>query len=155
DVGPDDMVPMALNQLVGEPQQVPLPPLPEAYWTGEHHAQVTRHMTPDLAELIGYFMGDGSLPSRGLPFCVTASDLDVVERLSERGKRVFGLQAHVAPKRGYIEVRFDAVRLALWWEACGFAKRPPTQTHEGKGYVAHVPDAVLYSNDPVVYGAFI
>jgi len=53
--------PLALNQFVGEPQRVDLPPLAEAYWTGEHHAQVTRTMTPQLAELIGYFMGDGSL----------------------------------------------------------------------------------------------
>jgi hypothetical protein len=27
-------------------------------------------MNADLAELVGYFMGDGSLHSRGLRFCV-------------------------------------------------------------------------------------
>jgi ribonucleoside-diphosphate reductase alpha chain len=155
DLCPDDVVPMTLDQLVGEPQQVPLPPLSEAYWTGEHHAQVTRHMTPELAELIGYFMGGGSLHSRGLRLCVTAGDLDVVERLCHLGKRAFGLQGHVAASRGYAEIRFDSVRLALWWEACGFAKRAPADGHQGKGYVAHLPDAVLHANDPVVYAAFI
>ena len=37
-----DMVPMSLNQLIGEPQKVALPPLSEAYWTGEHHAVAPR-----------------------------------------------------------------------------------------------------------------
>ena len=38
-------------------------------------------MTAALAELVGYFMGDGSLHSRGLRFCVAETDFDVVERL--------------------------------------------------------------------------
>ena len=76
-----ELVPLALGALVGEPQEVPLPPLAEAYWTGERHLSAPRQMTPELAELIGYFMGDGSLHSRGLRFCVADSDFDVVERL--------------------------------------------------------------------------
>ena len=40
---PGDLVPLALHQLVGEPQHVPLPPLPEAYWTGEHHVAGAAH----------------------------------------------------------------------------------------------------------------
>ena len=74
-------VPLALGSLVGEPQDVALPPLAEAYWTGEHHVQVPRHMTAALAEIVGYFMGDGSLHSRGLRFCVANTDFDVIERM--------------------------------------------------------------------------
>jgi len=48
-----------------------------------------------------------------------------------------------------------SVRLALWWEACGFAKHAPTDTHRGKGYEAHVPDAILYTNAPDAYRAFV
>src|SRR5207249_4838086 len=66
DLRPGDRVPLALDQLVGEPQEVRLPPLSEAYWTGEHHARAPRRMTSELAELVGYFMGDGSLHSRGI-----------------------------------------------------------------------------------------
>jgi ribonucleoside-diphosphate reductase alpha chain len=153
DLKPDDLVPMALNQLVGGPQEVPLPPLPEAYWTGEHRAEVPRSMTAELAELIGYFMGDGSLHARGLRFCVTETDVDVVDRLRELCKSVFALEARTTPKAGYTEVRVDSVRIALWWEACGLAKH--SHRGNGKGYVAHVPDAVLYANDPAIYGAFI
>ena len=155
DMQKGDLVPLALDHLIGRPQVVPLPPLPEAYWTGEHHASAPRAMTAELAELVGYFMGDGSLHSRGLRFCVTESDIDVVERLRLLGKAVFGLEAAVAPKKGYTEVRLDSVRVVLWWEACGFAKRPPFTGHNGKGYVAHIPDAVLAANDREVYGAFL
>ncbi len=50
---------------------------------------------------------------------------------------------------------FHSVRLALWWEACGFAKHAPHEGHSGKGYTPHVPDAVLHANDREVYGAFV
>ena len=155
DVTSGDLVPLALDQLVGDPQVVRLPPLAEAYWAGEHHAAAPRLMDADLAELVGYFMGDGSLHSRGLRFCVSDGDFDVVERLGSLAKSLFGLQAHVTSKTGYTEVRIDSVRVVLWWEACGFAKRPPTQDHAGKGYTPHVPDAVLHSNDRGVYRAFL
>ncbi len=52
-------------------------------------------MTPDLAELVGYFMGDGSLHAKGIRFCVADADLDVVERLQVLGKELFGLEAAV------------------------------------------------------------
>ncbi|MCA1692938.1 MAG: hypothetical protein LC733_12345, partial [Actinobacteria bacterium] len=155
DLQPGDVVPLALDQLVGEPQRVPLPPLAEAYWTGEHHVTVHREMTADLAELVGYFMGDGSLHSRGLRFCVSDGDFDVVERLEQLGKEVFGIGARVSPKKGYTEVAFHSVRLASWWEACGFVKHAPAEEGSGKGWQPHIPDAVLHSNDRDVYAAFL
>jgi len=155
DIGPGDLVPLALHQFVGEPQAVPLPPLPEAYWTGEHQLEAPGSVTPELAELVGYFMGDGSLHARGLRFCVADTDFDVVERLEQLGKEVFGVGATVTPKQGYHEVAFSSVRLTLWWEACGFAKHSPGEGHAGKGYRAHIPDAILHSNDPAVYRAFL
>ena len=155
EIASGDLVPLAFDQLVGEPQEVVLPALGEAYWTGEHHAVAPRRMTPSLAELLGYFMGAGSLHSRGLRFCVSDGDFDVMDRLVRLGKELFGLEGHVAEKRGYTEVRFDSVRLTLWWEACGFAKRSPSDGHVGKGYTAHIPDAVLHANDREVYSAFL
>ncbi|MGH9005267.1 MAG: LAGLIDADG family homing endonuclease, partial [Acidimicrobiia bacterium] len=41
------------------------------------------------------------------------------------------------------------------WEACGFAKRAPSEAHRGKGYTPHIPDAILHTNDPEVYRAFL
>ena len=155
DVRAGDRVPMTLGGMVGEPREVPLPPLPEAYWTSDHRTFVPRYVNADLAELVGYFMGDGSLHARGLRFCVTAGDDDVVARIAELGRRLFGLEAAVNPKTGYTEVALQSVRLTLWWEACGFAKHAPHGEHRGKGYEAHIPDAVLYANDVSVYRAFI
>jgi len=155
DIAVGDLVPLAMNQLIGQPQTVTLPPLAEAYWTGEHHLDVPRTITPSLAELIGYFMGDGSLHARGLRFCVANADFDVVERIERLGKELFGVAAQVTPKEGYAEVAFNSVRLVLWWEACGFTKLAPGEGHVGKGYSPRIPDAVLHSNDPEVYRGFL
>src|SRR5262249_59390717 len=116
---------------LGEPQEVLLPPMPEAYWAGERHARAPRHMTPDLAELVGYFMGDGSLHSRGIRLCVANDDFDVVERLRQLGKEGFGLASHVAPKRGDTEGAFHSVRLTGGWEAGGVANAGPAEGHTG------------------------
>ena len=155
DVSVDDLVPLQLNQLIGEPRQVALPPLGEMYWTGDFTTKVPRTVTAELAEFVGYFMGDGSLHSKGLRLCVTGGDFDVVERLSLLGKGLFNLEAHVTERKGYMEVAFHSVPLVMWWEACGFAKKAPTENHVGKGFHPHLPDALLATNDRGVYGAFI
>jgi ribonucleoside-diphosphate reductase alpha chain len=155
DLTPGELVPLALDQLIGEPQRVPLPPAPEAYWTSEHNLSVPREVTSELAELVGYFMGDGSLHSKGLRFCVTDGDFDVVERLEWLAKRALGLPVHIEQAEGNVIVRLDSVRLTLWWEACGFAKRVPATGHVGKGYSPHIPDAILHTNDWSVYAAFL
>ncbi|MBA2725880.1 MAG: ribonucleoside-diphosphate reductase, partial [Actinobacteria bacterium] len=155
DLTTEDVIPLALNQLIGEPQEVNLPPFAQAYWTGERHGSAPRRMTAELAELLGYFMGDGSLHARGIRLCVAAGDFDVVERLSLLGKELFGLEAHVSEQAGYTEVAFHSVRLVEWWEACGFAKHSPREGHSGKGYEPHIPNAVLHSNDREVYRGFI
>jgi ribonucleoside-diphosphate reductase alpha chain len=155
EIAADDLVPLQLDQLVGEPQEVTLPPLGEMHWTGDFSTTVPRTMTPELAELVGYFMGDGSLHAKGIRLCVSAGDFDVIERLSLLGKELFGLEAHLSEMTGYTEVAFHSVPLTIWWEACGFAKQAPSEGHAGKGWHPHIPDSVLHSNDPEVYGAFL
>jgi ribonucleoside-diphosphate reductase alpha chain len=151
----DDRIPLMLNGLVGEPQRVELPPLGDLYWTADFRTRVPRTMTPELAELVGYFMGDGSLHAKGVRLCVAAGDDDVVEHLVDLGAALFGLDASVTSKKGYTEVAFNSVPLTVWWEACGFAKLPPSADHSGKGWHAHIPDSVLHTNDREVYAAFI
>ncbi|MGH3060892.1 MAG: LAGLIDADG family homing endonuclease, partial [Gaiellaceae bacterium] len=155
DLREGDRVPLMLNGLVGEPQDVTLPPLGELYWTADHRTRVPRTVSPELAEFVGYFMGDGSLHAKGLRFSVAAEDQDVVARLAELGAELFGLDAHVRDERGYTEVSLHSVPLALWWQACGFAKLPPAAEHRGKGWHAHIPDAILHTNDYAVYAAFV
>ena len=155
EIAAGDRVPMMLNSLVGEPQEVTLPPLGDLHWNADHRTRVPRSMSPDLAELIGYFMGDGSLHAKGIRLCVTDGDDDVVDRLVALGSELFGLDAHLLPCEGYTEVSLHSVALTIWWEACGFAKRSPFEGHSGKGWSPHIPDALLHSNDREVYGGFL
>ena len=156
DLRSGDLVPLALGQVIGEPQEVVLPPLSEKMaWAGEHHVVAPPTMTPGLAELVGYFMGDGSLHSRGLRLCVADGDLDVSDHLSRSAKSLFGIEAVVRPAPGHVVVELSSVRLAEWWQACGFAKRRPHEGHSGKGWTPHIPDAVLATNDPETYRAFL
>ena len=101
DLRQGDRVPLSLGQLIGRPNEVGLPPLSEKLaWAGEHHVDVPAAMSPELAELVGYFMGDGSLHSRGLRLCVTNGDLDVIDHLERLAKELFGIQARVMPQQG-------------------------------------------------------
>ncbi len=150
-----DRLPMMLGGLLGDPCVVPLPPLGDLHWNADHRTRVPREMNPELAEFVGYFMGDGSLHSKGIRMCVTDGDDDVVERLLELGQELFGLNGYTECREGYTEVGFHSVPLAIWWEACGFSKVRPNEFHRGKGYLPHVPDAILHSNDRDVYAAFV
>ena len=154
EVEPGDRVPMMLGSMVGEPCDVTLPPLGDLHWNADHRTSVPRRMTAELAEFVGYFMGDGSLHAKGLRLCVTDGDHDVVDRLARLGRQLFGLEAHMLPCEGYTEVSFHSVPLTIWWEACGFAKLSPFEGHSGKGWSPRIPDAVLHSNDRDVYAAF-
>ncbi len=155
DLAPRDLLPLQLRTLIGEPRRVPLPVLDQAYYTGDRHVHVPDAMTADLAELVGYFMGDGSLHAKGIRLCVANTDLDVADRLSVLAKELFGLSPVITAQEGYQEVTLQSVRLARWWQAAGFAKDLPEVGHIGKGWIPKVPSAVLEANDPTVYGAFL
>ena len=155
DLETGDLLPLAMNTLIGEAQEVILPPLGQLHWNGEWKVRVPAHMTADLAELVGYFMGDGSLHAKGLRFCVAQGDDDVAARLSALGHELFGLEAHLTQQKGYVEVTLNSVCLAHWWDAASFTKATPSEGHRGKGYVPRVPDAVLHSNDAAIYSAFL
>jgi ribonucleoside-diphosphate reductase alpha chain len=155
DITPGDLVPLQTGALPGEPRRVPLPVLDQAYYAGDHGLQVPDEVTADLAELVGYFMGDGSLHAKGIRLCVADTDLDVAERLGVLSKELFGLSPVVTQQQGYREVTLQSVRLARWWQAAGFTKILPGADHAGKGWVPRVPSAILEANDPAVYGAFL
>ncbi|MGH9276396.1 MAG: LAGLIDADG family homing endonuclease, partial [Acidimicrobiales bacterium] len=99
-------------------------------------------MTADLAEFVGYFMGDGAWHAKGLRLVVPGGDHDVVHHLERLAKSLFGIAVVSRPEPGHTTVELNSVRLAQWWDACGLAK-------------PHIPDAVLHSNDTEVYRAFL
>lgn len=155
DLAPGDLVPMQMQTLVGSPRQVPLPVLDQAYYAGDRSIYVPDAVSAELAELVGYFMGDGSLHAKGIRLCVADTDLDVVERIRVLSKGLFGLEPVVNAAEGYQEVILQSVRLARWWAAAGFAKDLPGLDHAGKGWTPRVPSAILESNDPAIYAAFL
>jgi ribonucleoside-diphosphate reductase alpha chain len=155
DIAPGDVVPLQMRTLVGEPRVVPLPVADQVYYAGDRHLRVPDAVTPELAELVGYFMGDGSLHAKGIRLCVADTDLDVAEHLGVLAKELFGIEPVVTQQEGYQELSLSSVRLARWWQAAGFAKGLPNADHSGKGWVPRVPSAILEANDPAVYGAFL
>ncbi len=155
EVTPGDRVPLMMSGMIGEPCEVILPPLGDLHWNSGPRTRVPRTMSADLAEFVGYFMGDGSLHAKGIRLCVSDGDDDVVERLVGLGSELFGLDAHLLPREGYTEISFHSVALTIWWEACGFAKLPPFEGHRGKGWAPDVPDAILHANDREVYAGFV
>ncbi|WP_370013030.1 LAGLIDADG family homing endonuclease [Nocardiopsis sp. LDBS0036] len=155
DIAEGDVVPVQMGTLVGQPRRVVLPVLDQAYYTGDHDLFVPEAVDEELAELVGYFMGDGSLHAKGIRMCVADTDEDVVERLRILAKGLFGLAPTVTAGQGYQEVTLSSVRLARWWKAAGFAKDLPGQDHSGKGWTPRVPSSVLETNDPAVYAAFL
>ena len=117
---PEDIIPLAMNTIFGDEKEVLLPPKPELYWNNDFEMKVPEKMNEDLAEIIGYFMGDGSLHSKGLRFCVDNKDDDVIENLKIMMKNLFNLDIFVSQKKGYKEVAVNSVPLVMWWVACGF-----------------------------------
>ena len=69
-----------------------LPPLGDLHWNADHRTRVPREVSPELAEFVGYFLGDGSLHAKGIRLCVSDGDDDVVERLRVSVKVVRVLQ---------------------------------------------------------------
>ncbi len=155
DIAPGDVVPLQLGTLVGQPRHVPLPVLDQAYYTGDRHVRVPESVTPELAELVGYFMGDGSLHAKGIRLCVADTDLDVAERLVVLAKELFSISPAVTSQDGYQGLTLSSVRLARWWQAAGFAKELPAGGHTGQGWIPRIPSAILEANDPAVYSAFL
>ncbi|MDW8351512.1 MAG: adenosylcobalamin-dependent ribonucleoside-diphosphate reductase [Anaerolineae bacterium] len=154
DIRKGDVVPLAMNTLIGQPQLVSLPPLGELRWDDERPVRAPGRMTPELAELVGYFMSAGSLCADGLRVCVSKEDADVVQHLIGLIERLFGLTCQVELKPGCVEVTLRSAALAQWWEACGFGKLPP-RGHADGAHVPRVPSAVLYTNNRACYAAFL
>jgi ribonucleoside-diphosphate reductase alpha chain len=155
DIRPGDVLPMQLSGLVGAPRTVPLPVLDQAYYAGDRDIRVPDVVDADLAELVGYFEGDGSLHAKGIRLCVADTDLDVVDRLRILGKGLFGLEPAIRQCEGYQEVTLQSIRLARWWQAAGFAKDLPGADHTGKGWTPRVPATIRETNDPEIYAAFL
>ena len=143
DLRAGDRVPMMLGGMVGEPREVPLPPLPEAYWTSDLRTVVPRYLTADLRGAGRLLHGRWVAP-RPWPSLLCHSGRTTTSSTGSRTSAAgsSALRPAVTAKTGYSEVALQSVRLTLWWEACGFAdapaaRRAPRQglrgAHPGRG----------------------
>jgi ribonucleoside-diphosphate reductase alpha chain len=109
EVKEDDLVPLQMNQLIGEPQVVPLPGI--------------GIVTPDVAELAGIAVRYGTTSCEGLRLEAPESAFAAVERF-EHLLKILGPQTDLSVLSADVEAR-------------------------------RVPDAILGTNDPEIYDAFL
>ncbi len=143
DLQPGDRVPLALDQVHGDPQPVAL--------LGAVGAGKTTLITSELAYLVGLFMGRGTISGRGVEVSIPA-DPDSLERATNAAKATFGVSPDVTiGPLARLVLKGDA--LTRWWCANGFARL----TGEQPGLVgtrSWVPDRILATNDPQVFASF-
>jgi ribonucleoside-diphosphate reductase alpha chain len=154
DLAVGDRVPLAMGSMIGSPQLVELPAFPKCWFLDPARSATTpATMTADLAEFIGMFHANGSLHTKGIRLALASGDADAIARYTALSKSLFGIDPKVYPQQGYTEVSVHSRQLRSWWLACDFAKTAGEKA--GKGFSARIPDAVLASNDPVIYGAYL
>lgn len=152
---PGMRIPLQTTGLIGAPRRIRLDP---TLATDFHPSPVRlpSEMTPELAYLVGFFMGDGNLKERSLRFSI--SDERLRHHVAALIEKVFGIfptvnADHRSP--GLVSLDLHSVNVVEFWKNNGFAKKRPSADHSGKGYIPHVPLAILQTNDPEIYGAFL
>lgn len=154
ELGIGDVIPTMLGGMLGEPRPVSLPACPAPYGPSIRRAVKTPAlMTETLAELVGLFHGEGSLHAKGLRFALTAGDADLIEWCLAACRDLFGTDGTVTNHGGYVSVELSSTQVVAWWVSCGFAKER-ADGKSGKGYVCRIPEAVLDTNDALVYAAY-
>jgi ribonucleoside-diphosphate reductase alpha chain len=154
ELGIGDVIPTMLGGMLGEPRPVNLPACPAPYGPSVRRAVKTPVvMTETLAELVGLFHGEGSLHAKGLRFALTAGDADLIEWCLATCRDLFGADGTVTNHGGYVTVEMSSTQVAAWWVSCGFAKER-ADGKSGKGYVCRIPEAILDTNDALVYAAY-
>jgi len=101
-------------------------------------------MTPELAELIGFYIGNGCLKDRrGLGIAVDACDMEVVGRLQELIGRIFNLDARVDDTgHNCLMVWAGSYSISRWMRINGFAGMDSSD--------ARIPEMVLAGGAPTV-----
>ncbi len=149
-------VPIKFDTMVGRPQVIKL-----LVGTGLEHFNMDKDvvlpkiLTPELAELIGYFVGDGNSRRKSIRMCVVNTDRDVSGRLMFLIKKLFNKDAHIEENEGYHSVCIASTEVSEFFRINGFLKENPYKGHVGKGKVPSIPVKILESNSRPIYFAFL
>ncbi len=108
--------------------------------------QLPRELTPELAELIGLYVGDGSNHRDGIRFTVGGDSPEVVRRIKEISLGLFDKVPSVSRYRreNAFEVAILSTQIKAWFGFLGVTKASARE--------AHVPEIILQSTEEVACG---
>ena len=85
-------------------------------------------MTPELAELMGFYIGDGSKHRDGIRFTVSEKEKDIIDRLTFLSTFVLGKKPTISKaKHGVYEVALLSQHIKQWFDYLGVTK-PSSRT---------------------------
>ncbi len=110
--------------------------------------RLPRELTPELAELIGLYIGDGSNHRDGIRFTVGSDCPEVVERIKTVSHRLFGKTPTISAYRDAraVEVALLSRQIKEWFRSLGVTKVSARE--------ARVPEIILGSTEEVA-AAFV
>src|SRR5712691_4298715 len=110
--------------------------------------RLPRELTPELAELIGLYIGDGSNHRDGIRFTVGSDCPEVVERIKSVSQRLFGKTPTISAYRDEraVEVALLSRQIKEWFRSLGVTKASARE--------ARVPEIILRSTEEVA-AAFV
>jgi ribonucleoside-diphosphate reductase alpha chain len=104
--------------------------------------KIPTHLTPELAELIGIYIGDGANHQDGIRFSISETDdPDLIERIADISIKVFGKKTVISrgKRKGSVEVSLLSVVIKQW-----FAKSKITKISSRK---AEIPRIIFESTE--------
>ncbi|WP_394358935.1 TSCPD domain-containing protein [Halapricum desulfuricans] len=118
------------------------------HWNSDEQLELPSEMTPELAEFLGYFMGDGYVHEDVGVKLVVESDAEELDAyLRELGESVFGVSPTVEDRDTRHVLVFGGRHLPRYFEDNGWKK---ADGNEGEGAAsAFVPDEVLQGDEAV------
>ncbi|PSP97349.1 hypothetical protein BRC89_11510 [Halobacteriales archaeon QS_4_70_19] len=123
------------------------------YHNTDKRLRLPERMTPELAEFLGYFTGDGYVHEEvGVKLVVESEATELDEHLRELGESLFGVTPTVEDRDSRRMLTFGGRHLSRYFEDNGWTK---ASGNEGEGAAsAFVPEAVL-RGDTAVAKAFL
>jgi ribonucleoside-diphosphate reductase alpha chain len=118
------------------------------HWNSDEQLELPSEMTPELAEFLGYFMGDGYVHEDvGVKLVVESDAQGLDAYLRKLGESVFGVSPTVEDRDTRHVLVFGGRHLPRYFEDNGWKK---ADGNEGEGAAsAFVPDEVLQGNEAV------
>ncbi|MGH2397424.1 MAG: LAGLIDADG family homing endonuclease, partial [bacterium] len=110
--------------------------------------RLPRELTPELAELVGLYIGDGSNHRDGIRFTVGSDSPEVIERITDLSYRLFGKKPSVSAYRDVraVEIAILSTQIQQWFNFLGITKVSSRE--------AHIPPIILRSPEAVA-SAFV